>query len=126
MSGKLEARVINWKDYQTERDIEGLEYKGLKGKAALDEAYTRIYARYENPKNEEDINGSFLFRDQLQEMMRMYFTMHPETAREIVDSYDQKYQGARRIGMWWEFFWSPIKGDRYDIAKERVALENKK
>src|SRR3989338_7449710 len=119
MSGKLEARVINWKDYQTERDIEGLEYKGLKGKAALEEAYTQLYRRFKDPKGEYDINASFIFRDQLKEMMRMYFTVHPEVAKKIVDSYNQKYQGTKRVCMWWEFFWSPIKADRYDIAKER-------
>lgn len=119
---ELEARVINWNDYKTERDIENLEYRGLFGKAALEEAYTRIYARYDDPKTEEDIIGKHIFRPELQQMMRLYFTVHPETAQEIVDSY-KEHRGIRRVCLWWEFFWNSLRGDRYKVAQERVSIE---
>ena len=53
-----------------------------------------------------------------------YIEQHANTNK--TKEQDLEYKGIKIINRWWELFWSPVKADRYAIAKERVALEKKK
>ncbi len=100
------------------RPTNGIEYRGLTGEAAIEEAYRRIFERYDTPKNEADIMTAALLPDSFRKLFDAYFAIHPEEAQQIVKEHRSRYTGIRRILEPFAYSWNQIRGIRYRAAEQ--------
>lgn len=105
-----------------QRRIEALEYAGLRGEVALEAAYDRICGRFMEPRSERDLLAAFFLGDRFQSLFDLYFEVHPETARQLVNAHDLQFKGYKKLlKPVAEFFQDGVYSLRYNSAKK--ALE---
>jgi len=111
-------------DSNLQQRIEQTEYKDLTGEAAVDEAYRRIFARYDEPKSESDLIMTFVNPDGFKNLFEMYFALHPEEAQQIIDEHNSRHTGIRKLLEPFAYFGNPVRSVRYEVAKQQVAMSS--
>jgi hypothetical protein len=111
-------------DSNLQQRIEQAEYGGFTGREAVDEAYKRIFARYDNPRSESDMIMTFVNSQGFRKLFEMYFALHPEEAQQIVEEHNSRHTGLRRLLEPFAYFGKPVRSERYTAAKQRVEISS--
>jgi len=107
-------------DVDLQQRIEQTEYRGFTGREAVDEAYKRIFARYDEPRSESDMIMTFVNSRGFRHLFEMYFSLHPEEAQQIVKKHNSRHTGLRRLLEPLAYFGNPVRSERYKAAKQLV------
>lgn len=111
-------------DEDLQQRIEQAEYRGFTGRDAIDEAYKRIFARYDKPKSETDLIMTLVNSHGFRNLFDMYFILHPEEAKQIVEEHNSTHTGLRRLLGPLAYFGNPVRSERYKAAKQQVKTSD--
>ena len=107
-------------DTNLQERIGNMEYQGYIGESAIEQAYTRIFERYDQPKTEPDLLMTVLNPDGFRNLFALYFAIHPEEARQIVNEHASYFKGLRRLLEPFAYFGNPVRSIRYQAARQQV------